>query len=224
MGRVSKLGRLRGLLVLPSFGHLCRGTSLGGQGGSLVGYVEHELAEPAVGWVFGEAGVPDHGDGVLGEVEGRWAGDQRRRGGTLTEAGRCGENEVALSDDFEGGGEVGDAQGDAPLQALCVEDAVDDSGALASWRDEDVIEAGVCLEAESAGRERGVVTSEEAFEGVSKEGAALELGVDLGAEVERVWVEEHWVDREVDVAGFETVGEALWHGDDGKIDRWCLLA
>jgi hypothetical protein len=142
----------------------------------------------------------------------------------LAEAGRCGEDEVALSDDFEGGGEVGDAQGDAPLQALCVEDAVDDSGALASWGDEDVIKAGVCLEGESAGRERGVVASEEAFEGVSEEGAALELGVDLSAEVEGVWVEEHRVDREVDVAGFETVGKTLWHGDDCEIDRWCSLA
>ena len=63
----------------------------------------------------------------------------------MTEAGRCGEDEVALGDDFEGGGEVGDAQGDAPLQALCVEDAVDDAGALASWGDEDVIKAGVLM-------------------------------------------------------------------------------
>jgi len=98
-----------------------------------VGYVEHELAEPAVGWVFGEAGVPDHRDGVLGDVEGCGAGRQGGPGGALAEAGGCGEDEVALSDDFQGGREVGDAEGDAALQALGVQDAVDDSGALATW-------------------------------------------------------------------------------------------
>jgi hypothetical protein len=51
----------------------------------------------------------------------------------LAEARGCGEDEVALSDDFEGGGEVGDAEGDASLEALCVQDAVDDAGAFAAW-------------------------------------------------------------------------------------------
>jgi hypothetical protein len=60
-----------------------------------------------------------------------------------------------------------------------VEDAVDDAGALASWGDEDVIEAGVCLEGQSATGECGVAASDEALEGVSEECAALELGVDL---------------------------------------------
>jgi hypothetical protein len=69
-----------------------------------------------------------------------------------------------------------------------------------------VIEAGVCLESESAAGECGVVASDEASEGVSEECSALELGVDLRAEVEGLGVEEHWVDREVDVAGFEAVG------------------
>jgi len=69
-----------------------------------------------------------------------------------------------------------------------------------------------------------VLASDEASEGVSEERAGLELGVDLCAEVEGVWVEEHWVDREVDVAGFEAVGETLRHGDDGEIDGRRLLA
>ena len=177
------------------------------QGGNLAGGVEHELAEPAVGWVFGETRVPEHGDGVLGEVEGRGARRQRRGGGALAEARGGGEDQVALGDDFEGGGEVGDAEGDAAFETLCVKDAVDDSGALAPWRDEDVVEAGVGFECEAASAtEHGVVVSDEASEGVTEERAALELGVDLGAKVERVWVEEHWVDGEVDVTGFEAVG------------------
>ena len=111
-----------------------------------MGDVHHELAEPAVGWVFGEAGVPDHRDGVFGDVERCGAGRQRRRGGALAEARGCGENEVALGEDFEGRGEVGDAEGDAALQALCMEDAVDDAGALPAGRHEDVVEASVCVE------------------------------------------------------------------------------
>lgn len=87
-----------------------------------------------------------------------------------------------------------------------------------------MIEASVCFEGESAAGECGVVASDEASKGVSKECAALELGIDLGAEVEGVWVEEHWVDREVDVAGFEAVGQTRWRGDDREIDAWCLLA
>ena len=169
--------------------------------------VEHELAEPTVGWVFGEARVPEHGDGVLGEVEGCGAGRQRRRGGALAEARGGGEDQVALGDDFEGGGEVRDAEGDAAFETQCVKDAVDDSGALAAWGDEDVAEAGVGFECEPASAaERGVIVADEAAEGVAEERAALELGVDLGAEVEGVRVEEHWVDGEVDVAGFEAVG------------------
>ena len=69
-----------------------------------------------------------------------------------------------------------------------------------------------------------MVVSDEASKGVPEERPALELGIDLGAEVEGVWVEEHRVDREVDVAGFEAICETLWRGDDREIDAWCLLA
>jgi hypothetical protein len=37
-----------------------------------------------------------------------------------------------LADDFEGGGEVGDAQGDSTLQTACFEDAIDEAGAFAA--------------------------------------------------------------------------------------------
>ena len=124
----------------------------------------------------------------------------------MAEARGGGENEVALGEDFEGCGEVGDAERDAAFEALCVQDAVDDAWALAAWGDEDVVEGGVLLDGESAAGERGVVGSKEASKGVSKKGSALELGVDLGAEVEGLWVEEDWVDSEVDITGFEAVG------------------
>jgi len=82
-----------------------------------------------------------------------------------------------------------------------------------------VVEFGECFERESAASACGVVGAEEAPERVAEEGAALELGVDLGVEIEGVWVEEDWIDRKVDVAGFEAVGEALGRGDDGEINR-----
>jgi hypothetical protein len=141
----------------------------------------------------------------------------------LAEAGGSGEDEVALADHFEGGGEVGDAEGDTAFLALCLENAVDDAGTLAAWRDEDVIEARERFEGEAASGKRGVVGSSKALEGISEEGSGLELRVDLGAEVEGVWVEEHWVDREVDVAGFEAIGQTLRCGDNREIDARCLL-
>ena len=88
-----------------------------------------------------------------------------------------------------------------------------------------MIEAGECFEGELApAADRRVVASKEASEGVAEEGSALELGVYLRAEVEGLGVEEHGVDREVDIAGFEAVGEALGHGDDGEIDRRRFVA
>lgn len=103
-------------------------------------------------WVFGESRVPDHGDGVLGNLEGCGAGYQRRGRSTLAEARGCGENEIALGDDFERGREVRDAEGDASLQAACVEKTVDDAKASAARRDQDVIESGEGFEGESTGR------------------------------------------------------------------------
>ena len=64
----------------------------------------------------------------------RGAGRERqgRRGGTPAEARGGGEDEVALGDDFEGGGELGDSEGDAAFETSCVQDAVDEAGTLAS--------------------------------------------------------------------------------------------
>ena len=154
-----------------------------------------------MGWVCGEARVPDHRDGVLGDVEGCGAGHQGRCGGAFAEARGCGEDEVALGEDFEGGSEVRNANGDAALQASCFEDAIDDAGALAAVGDEDGGEVGRCCECEPAALEQGVAASDEASEGVAEKGSALELGIDLGAEVERMGVEEHRVDSEIDIAG-----------------------
>ena len=189
-----------------------------------MGYVEHELAEPAVGWVFGEAGVPEHGDRVLGDGHGSWAGSERGGGGAFAETGRAGEDQVALGDDFEGGSEVGDAKGDAAVEAFSLKHAVDDAGAFAAGGDEDVVEVGVGFDREPAFAGEGrVLAAGEATEGVAEEGLALELGVDLDAQVEGVRVEEDGVDGEIDVAGFEAVGEALRCGDDGEVDGGGLL-
>lgn len=178
-----------------------------------------------MGWVFGEAGVPDHGDRVLWDGEGGGTGRQRGSAGALCEARGGREDEVALGDDFKGGREVGDAEDNAALLALLFQEAIDESGAFAARRYEDVVEPGVGFDGETtATGERRVLVTEETLEGVSEKGAALELGIDLGTDVEWVWIEEHRVYREVDVAGFETVGEALGCGNDGQIDRGGLLA
>jgi len=72
--------------------------------------------------------------------------------------------------------------------------------------------------------DRRVIASEEATEGVTKEGSGLEAGVDLLIELERMWIEEDGEDREVDVACFEAVRESLGHRDDGEVDLRRLLA
>ena len=79
---------------------------LGRQGRNLPGDVDHQLAKPPMGWVFGEARVPDHRDGVLGDVEGYRARCQHRRGGTFAEARRCGEDEIAPRSDLSLEGQV----------------------------------------------------------------------------------------------------------------------
>lgn len=86
-----------------------------------------------MGWVLGETWMPDHRDGMLGDLEWHSVGHQRSRCGAFAEAGWRGEDEVALLEDFEGRREVRNAQRDAAFEALRLKDAIDDAGALASW-------------------------------------------------------------------------------------------
>lgn len=109
-----------------------------------------------MGGVFGEARVPEHGDGVLRDVERSRPARQSRCAGALRKARRTGQNEIALGDDLEGRRELRYAKGDAALQSAVVEDSVDQARALAPWRDEDVIEAGECFERQPPTLERGV--------------------------------------------------------------------
>jgi len=51
----------------------------------------------------------------------------------LAEARGRGEDEIALGDDFEGGREVRDSEGDTALEALRLEKTIDDAGAFATW-------------------------------------------------------------------------------------------
>jgi len=85
-----------------------------------------------VGWVLGEARVPEHGDGVLGDLEGDGTGRQAGGIAAPAEARRCREDEVALGDDIERGRELGDAEGDAASKAARLEHAVDDARAFAA--------------------------------------------------------------------------------------------
>ena len=141
--------------------------------GELAGDLEHELAEPAVGWVFAEARVPEHGDRVLGDLEWHRAGRELRRGGAVGEARGRGQHKVTLREDFECGREVGDAEGDAAFETSLRKHAVDDAGAFATRGDEDVVEGGVALEREALGVEHGVALAHEALKRVAEERATL---------------------------------------------------
>jgi hypothetical protein len=67
-----------------------------------------------------------------------------------------------------------------------------------------------------------MVTAKKTPEGVSKECSLLELRIDMRAELGLFSVEQHRVNREVDLPGLEVVGQVCGHRHNRQIDSWRL--
>ena len=63
-----------------------------------------------------------------------------------------------------------------------------------------------------------MIAADEAAERIAEERAALEVRIELRVDLERDGAEEHGLDRKIDFAGLEGVGQPTWRRDDSEID------